>query len=98
MTEIQQDKELRLRGEVEDLIDGLLDKYDYDELTAFIMNRERNVERAARLDELKRADVGKVSNRKNRANSTYMSGFGYAANNLQRYKVKRLAELEELSS
>lgn len=48
-----------------------------------------------RLDELKQATVGRVTNRKNAASLTYMSGFGFAANNLQRHKVDRIIELEQ---
>lgn len=48
-----------------------------------------------RLDELKLATVGRVTNRKNAASLTYMSGFGFAANNLQRHKVDRIIELEQ---
>jgi hypothetical protein len=49
----------------------------------------------ARIDEVKRAQVGKVINARNKSNLTYMSGFGCAANNLQAYKSGRLFELKE---
>lgn len=48
-----------------------------------------------KIKELQLIGVGKVVNPKQKASVTYMSGFGYARNNLQEYKSDRIKELKE---
>lgn len=60
-------------------------------LKSYILKRTKE----AQVDEILHARVGRVVSKQNKDNLTYMSGFNYAKNNLQEYKSRRLAELEE---
>lgn len=77
--------------------DATLNVDDYTELMPKIKARAdlitKNLLLEAQKTELLRAKVGRVVSVRNKTNKTYMSGFNYAANNLQTHKIARLAEL-----
>ena len=71
-----------------DATKGMFDKY-FERVQKYVTQYGNS----CRKDEVKKATVGRVTSERNRNQKTYMSGFGYAANNLQDHKTRRLAEL-----
>lgn len=80
--ELEEDYRLRMLGNFDDAVESLISQSVIE----------------ARIDEVKKARVGKVTNLKNKANVTYMSGFGYAKNNLMTHISERIEELKTLAN
>lgn len=68
-----------------------IDVMELQAIEAYIAEQTR----LARIDEIKKLGVGRPNSNRNKNDERWMSGFGYAANNLQDIKTQRLDHLSK---